>query len=166
MTSYMTKIATCVAGLAAIAAIGATSAMAISPHNPHYGPTGLRYSRGEPVPTPVQSTTAASTPMQFNLPPIAGVPFRTPATAMVMSQATSAQSTAAARTPMQLNLPPIAGVKIETPATPLVTPQVASADTGFDWSDAAVGALTTAGVCIVLMGLALGIRRRNEPKTA
>jgi hypothetical protein len=129
MTSYMTKIATCVTALAVISAIGATSAMAISPHDPHYGPTGLRYSRGEPVATPVQSTAATSTPMQ-------------------------------------LNLPPIAGVKIETPVTPLVTPQTASADTGFDWTDAAIGALTTAGVCIVLMGLALGIRRRNEPTTA
>ncbi len=165
MTSYMTKIATCVAALAAVSAIAATSAMAISPHDPHYGPTGLRYSRGEALPTSAQSTAATSTPWQVNLPPIAGVPFRTPATPLATSQATSVQS-AAASTPMQLNLPPLPGVKIETPATLLVTPRVAVEDAGFDWTDAAVGALTTAGVCVVLMGLALGIRRRNEPSAA
>jgi len=125
MTSYMTKIATGVAALAVVAAIGAPAALAISPHNPSYGPTGLRYSRGEPVVTAVQSTPTPTSSLP-NLPPITGVPFRTPA-----------QATAAS---------------------------VASQGTGFAWSDAALGALTTAGVCVVLMGLALGIRRRHEPK--
>jgi hypothetical protein len=125
MTSYMTKIATGVAALAVVAAIAAPAAVAISPNNPSYGPTGLRYSRGEPVVTSVQSTPTPSSSLP-NLPPITGVPFRTTAQPAPVS--------------------------------------VASQSTGFDWADAAVGALTTAGACVVLMGLALGIRRRDEPK--
>jgi hypothetical protein len=78
---------------------------------------------------------------------------------------TSVQSTPTPSSSTQINLPPIPGVKIETPATSVAAP-VATQSTGFNWSDAAVGALTTAGVCIVLMGLALGLRRRHEPKTA
>jgi hypothetical protein len=56
------------------------------------------------------------------------------------------------------NVPSVA----ETPTMP--RPAVASDSAGFDWSAAAIGALVAAGACLVLVGLALDIRRRHEPK--
>ncbi len=46
----------------------------------------------------------------------------------------------------------------------VATHAVAVASEGFDWSAAAIGALASAGACVVLIGLALNIRGRNEPK--
>ena len=52
------------------------------------------------------------------------------------------------------------------PETPTMLPRqaVASDGTGFDWSAAAIGALAAAGACLVLVGVALDVRRRHEPK--
>lgn len=61
------------------------------------------------------------------------------------------------------NPPPNADVPIpRVVATHAVA--VTSDATGFNWSAAAIGALASAGTCVVLIGLALNIRGRNEPR--
>jgi hypothetical protein len=115
MTSYITKITTCVAALVAMAAIGAPSALAMA--------------GDQSVPPNVIAVPAA--PVATSLP----------------------------------NLPPIPGVKIETP-TPAAASQVASGGGGFDWTDATIGALITASVGLILMGLALTVRDRQEAAAA
>lgn len=50
----------------------------------------------------------------------------------------------------------------QLPATVLVTPTLRG--DGFDWKDAGIGALATAGVVLVLAGAAVtGLRRRPQP---
>lgn len=53
------------------------------------------------------------------------------------------------------------------PGTPSDTPAVHTTSTGFDWSDALIGALTGVGIALVLMGtLLLVTSRRARTKIA
>lgn len=61
------------------------------------------------------------------------------------------------------NPPPNADVPIPRFGT-THTVAAASEGAGFNWSAAAIGALASAGACAVLIGLALNVRRRHEPK--